>query len=1201
MKKTLLWISLAALAVTGCYDDSALTGRLDKHDSDIAALQSDVKKLQDDVSRINSNIEGLQKIVDALNKNVYVKEVSDVKDTAGKVVGYTVTFTDNTSITIYHGEKGDKGDPGAQGDPGTPGTPGDPGDPGAPGQDGNTPVISVKDIDGVYYWTVNGEFLRDENGKLVRASGEDGAVGGPGTPGENGKTPQIRINEGNWEASYDGETWTVVGPATSGATGDAVFSGVKETKSAVVFTLADGTKLTIDKLVDFSIKIEDSEVMEVAEGHVTEIPYTLVGVGSGESRVDAIASGDWWAEVAPFDKMSGALKVTGGAALSAKVMLYAADGKGRTDIRTLYFANGILKAEVPVTDVPAEGGTITIPVVTNIDYTVSIEEPVQSWISYAITRAGAVRNETLTLTVDKNNTPEARIGIVELRDAQGAVVQTISVSQESGTWTAPVFEDSSFKNFLLWGSPFLDWNEDGVLSSSEAARCTSLTLTGTFTSLAGIESLYNLETFSYTENIGAKLTSIDLSANKRLADVTVSKSYSATSVLESLNLSDLRVLGSVQAGGVTALKTITLGDVPKLDSFSAWNTALEALDVTKAPELTSLAVYGTKLTSLDVTKNPKLESLSAGITTLAALDLSANTQLKSLSLDNAAITEIDLSGLTELTTFSAAATKIVNLNLANSPKLSSLSVGAYGSGVSNALKVVDVRKATKLATVSLYSNALEEVIVPKGTDTAKWNWTSYHMDPDTGAYTYVKITEVDVEGGGEEQPDDLAAGIAEPFVRKVLLGKFDKDNDGALSAEEAAEVKELDLSECGLTDGDLAGLEAFPIEKLNLDGNGFTEVDVLAFPKLKWLQVNKNKLTELSIGTSPSALNQNLHLEAAHNQIAKFTGPSYSAKVVYLDLSYNKLTSLVMPYSSIVEYIDISNNEIASVSLTSSTALKELNVSHNKLTSAAFTGFSKLEKVDVSYNALTKYDIGAGQTVLAEANLAYNKITSIDLTNIAKSPSKYALKTVDLTGNEGFNLVIVGAGNQMPEGVELKGVSDYVVLNAANPSGYITNQYNYISALTPGTNAQYGDITLNYTLATKGFKIEDGGDASITATAGKKVFTFFAVAASGNPQITLSRDSGRTILTKDTDSSPYGASYKATGSNPLTPALNETAGADWQKFVVDGNGDKVLYHFSLCGKSDGNTLADEKITFSVTGGTVVIFGINLSSYRVDEQ
>lgn len=59
---------------------------------------------------------------------------------------------------------------------------------------------------------------------------------------------------------------------------------------------------------------------------------------------------------------------------------------------------------------------------------------------------------------------------------------------------------------------------------------------------------------------------------------------------------------------------------------------------------------------------------------------------------------------------------------------------------------------------------------------------------------------------------------------------------------------------------------------------------------------------------------------------------------------------------------------------------------------------------------------------------------------------------------------------------------------------------------------------------------------------------------------------------------------KATGSNPLSPALNESAAKDWTSFVVDGN-----------------TIADEKISFTVSGGSVVIFGINLSGYRVDEQ
>ena len=670
-------------------------------------------------------------------------------------------------------------------------------------------------------------------------------------------------------------------------------------------------------------------------------------------------------------------------------------------------------------------------------------------------------------------------------------------------------------------------------------------------------------------------------------------------MLESLDVSNLRVLQSVQTGGVTALKSIYLGSVPKLNMLAAWNTALESIDLSEAPELTNLSVYGSKLTALDLSSNPKLESLSAGIATLESLDLSANTALKSLSLDNAGITSLDLSGLTELTTFAANATKMEKIDLSNSPKLTSFTVGAYGSGTSNDLKVVDMRKATKLSSVSLYSNVLEEVIVPKGTKTSSWNWTSYHMNPDTGAYDYVKVTEVEVEGGDDTpSSDDLTEGITEPFVKKIVLSKFDKDGDGAISAEEAAAVTELDFSECGLVDGDLAGLEVFPIKKLNLDGNQLTTVNILAFPKLEWISLNYNKLTALSIGSSASDLGQNLHLEAAHNKISSFTCPSYSAKVNYIDLSYNKLTGFSLQYATPLAYANLSHNELASFSVYGAYNIEEINVSDNKLTSLSLNAVSGLVRVDASNNALTSYSFGSGQTKLESVNLAGNKLKSIDITPLIKST---ALKLIDLTGNEDFELVIVGAGNEIPSTLEIRGVEGYNVLNATNPTSYITNQYNYISALTAGDKAEFGNITLNYTLATTGFKIEDGGSASITATAGKKVLALFAVAASGSPEITITRDSERAILTKDTDSSPYGASYAATGTNPLSPSLNESAGKDWTKFVVNGNGDRVLYHFSLCGKSDGNTLDGEKITFSVKGGTAVIFGINLSSYRVDEQ
>ena len=40
--------------------------------------------------------------------------------------------------------------------------------------------IGVKEDNGVYYWTVNGEWLTDENGNKIKAEGLDGAQGPQG-------------------------------------------------------------------------------------------------------------------------------------------------------------------------------------------------------------------------------------------------------------------------------------------------------------------------------------------------------------------------------------------------------------------------------------------------------------------------------------------------------------------------------------------------------------------------------------------------------------------------------------------------------------------------------------------------------------------------------------------------------------------------------------------------------------------------------------------------------------------------------------------------------------------------------------------------------------------------------------------------------------------------------------------------------------
>lgn len=200
----------AGLAMTGCYDDSFLQQQLKDHESRL-------KELERLTAQQNTNISSLQTIVTALQDKDYVTSVAPINE-GDKVVGYTITFSKSDAVTIYNGK------------------------------DGNVPVIGVKqdESDGQWYWTVDGEWLRDSDGGKVRASAEDGEDGAPGQPGV---TPTLKIVDGYWYVSYDGgKTWEeeTLGRAT-GDKGYTMFAEVTYDDEYLYITMADGQKLVLPR------------------------------------------------------------------------------------------------------------------------------------------------------------------------------------------------------------------------------------------------------------------------------------------------------------------------------------------------------------------------------------------------------------------------------------------------------------------------------------------------------------------------------------------------------------------------------------------------------------------------------------------------------------------------------------------------------------------------------------------------------------------------------------------------------------------------------------------------------------------------------------------------------------------------------------------------------------------------------------------
>ena len=196
--------------LTSCkYDDDELMKRIDSIENRLIELEKQCKQ-------ININISSLQTIINALNDQDYIVSVSEVTENNMRI-GYQIEFKKAGTIIIYHGKNG------------------------TDGKDGYVPQIGVKkDKNGIYYWTLDDEWLTDEEGNKIKAvgtdgvDGEDGSDGASGSSGSNGITPQIRINDGRWEVSYNnGATWTDLGSAT----GDVIPSPITgvEIKDKYVF------------------------------------------------------------------------------------------------------------------------------------------------------------------------------------------------------------------------------------------------------------------------------------------------------------------------------------------------------------------------------------------------------------------------------------------------------------------------------------------------------------------------------------------------------------------------------------------------------------------------------------------------------------------------------------------------------------------------------------------------------------------------------------------------------------------------------------------------------------------------------------------------------------------------------------------------------------------------------------------------------
>lgn len=261
--------------------------------------------------------------------------------------------------------------------------------------------------------------------------GQDGEDGTDGQNGEDGITPRLKIEEGYWWVFYDNEgSWARLGQATSdkGEKSDpgqdgGIFKNVEETDDSVIFTLNDGSTITIPKTAaseKLDITFNNTESINVLPGKTYEIEYTIIGADE-TTQIEAVAQDLYKVSVSKTDYRSGKIIVTTPSAdlEASRILVFVSKGTN-TIMRIINFVESVIIVSTNTVEIAAEGGTATVEVETNVTYTVEIPELDRVWLSVAETRA-VTHSETLTFTAQANPNTNYRYSTVNLKDDSGLV------------------------------------------------------------------------------------------------------------------------------------------------------------------------------------------------------------------------------------------------------------------------------------------------------------------------------------------------------------------------------------------------------------------------------------------------------------------------------------------------------------------------------------------------------------------------------------------------------------------------------------------------------------------------------------------------------------------------------------------------------------------------------------------------------------
>lgn len=283
-------------------------------------------------------------------------------------------------------------------------------------------------------------------------------------------------------------------------------------------------------------------------------------------------------------------------------ILFKVDGKEAVISIKQLQNNAIIPKEM-VYNIGIEGGSLTIDLQSNIDYTVSIPTKYRSWITQENSATRGLTPSQTTFSIGEST--GTRAGQIIFSNSETKISIVVAVMQRSGEPVYCVIPDKNFRDWLA-SKDYI------VVADATTGKCEMMDIGSEVTSLDcssnSIVSLEGIEAFT-------KLTTLKCESNK-IVELNLSKCLNLTSLNPNRNPLKSMILGDINVTSIqmpycwdSAPELIISSKLLKTFEFNSNYDTLE-LDVSECPALSNLNLNYSELQILWLKTGQEIAKIS---------------------------------------------------------------------------------------------------------------------------------------------------------------------------------------------------------------------------------------------------------------------------------------------------------------------------------------------------------------------------------------------------------------------------------------------------------------------------------------------------------------------------------------------------------------------------------------------------------------